>query len=189
MAYTASHTDNPSCSSSGWKSARKEMPVAVLMLCKTLCCKSAAHGIKYTAPRLYNAPVNRRRRHGPRPRAASRRTIKAGEVLLYAPAAAQLDGSTRTPSLQLYSRSLRRARINGYHHCRASPTARLVATTRRAPRSAPPRAAVSGDCAFVRSVGQARGRADQRWARSFVVANALRVKSGHLRRSHRSSRC
>ena len=38
-----------------------------------------------------------------------------------------------------------------------------------------------GDCAFVRSVGQARGRADQRWARSFVVANALRVKSGHLR--------
>ena len=29
--------------------------------------------------------------------------------------------------------------------------------------------------------GPGPGRADQRWARSFVVANALRVKSGHLR--------
>ena len=89
--------------------------------------------------------VNRRRRHGPRPRAASRRPIKAGEVLLYAPAAAQLDGDRRGRPRRDTARGAGEGHASMAHHrCRASRTAPQVVMMPRAPRSAPPRAAGSG---------------------------------------------
>jgi hypothetical protein len=107
--------------------------------------------------------------------------IKAGEVLLYAPSKAQLDGvdadalaTTLLVELEKgthqWLSSLPRVAYSAAG-CDDATRAALCATA----------GGGLGDCAFVRSVGQARGRADQRWARSFVVANALRVKSGHLR--------
>ena len=108
--------------------------------------------------------------------------IKAGEVLLYAPAAAQLDGvdsddlaTTLLAELQRGTHAWLAALPRGVAYsaagCDDATRAALCATA----------GGGLGDCEFVRKVGQARGRADQRWARSFVVANALRVKSGHLR--------
>ena len=108
--------------------------------------------------------------------------VRAGERLLYAPAAAQLDGvdadelaTTLLAELERgthkWLASLPRGVAYSAAGCDDATRAALCATA----------GGGLGDCAFVRSVGQAQGRADQRWARSFVVANALRVKSGHLR--------
>ena len=108
--------------------------------------------------------------------------VRAGERLLYAPAAAQLDGvdadelaTTLLAELERgthkWLSSLPRGVAYSAAGCDDATRAALCATA----------GGGLGDCAFVRSVGQAQGRADQRWARSFVVANALRVKSGHLR--------
>ena len=107
--------------------------------------------------------------------------IKAGEVLLYVPAAAQLDGI----DADALARTLLAELEKGTHQWLSSlpRVAYSAAGCDDATRAALCATAGGGlgDCAFVRSVGQARGRGDQRWARSFVVANALRVKSGHLR--------
>ena len=108
--------------------------------------------------------------------------VRAGERLLYAPAAAQLDGvdaddlaTTLLAELERgthkWLASLPRGVAYSAAGCDDATRAALCATA----------GGGLGDCAFVRSVGRAQGRADQRWARSFVVANALRVKSGHLR--------
>ena len=107
--------------------------------------------------------------------------IKAGEVLLYAPAAAQLDGIDADALATTLLAELQR----GTHQwlSKLPRVAYSAAGCDDATRAALCATAGGGlgDCEFVRKVGQARGRADQRWARSFVVANALRVKSGHLR--------
>ena len=107
--------------------------------------------------------------------------IKAGEVLLYAPAAAQLDGVDADDLATTLLAELEK----GTHQwlSKLPRVAYSAAGCDDATRAALCATAGGGlgDCEFVRKVGQARGRADQRWARSFVVANALRVKSGHLR--------
>ena len=108
--------------------------------------------------------------------------VRAGERLLYAPAAAQLDGvdaddlaTTLLAELERgthkWLASLPRGVAYSAAGCDDATRAALCATA----------GGGLGDCAFVRSVGRDRGTRDQRWARSFVVANALRVKSGHLR--------
>ena len=117
--------------------------------------------------------------HGRGLRAA--KPIKAGEVLLYAPAAAQLDGVDADDLATTLLAELEK----GTHQWLSSPprVAYSAAGCDDATRAALCATAGGGlgDCAFVRSVGRDRGTRDQRWARSFVVANALRVKSGHLR--------
>ena len=117
--------------------------------------------------------------HGRGLRATER--INAGEVLLYAPAAAQLDGIDADALATTLLAELEK----GTHQwlSKLPRVAYSAAGCDDATRAALCATAGGGlgDCEFVRKVGQARGRADQRWARSFVVANALRVKSGHLR--------
>ena len=108
--------------------------------------------------------------------------IKAGEVLLYAPSKAQLDGVDADALAATLLAELER----GTHDWLAAlprDVAYSAAGCDDATRAALCATAGGGlgDCAFVRSVGRDRGTRDQRWARSFVVANALRVKSGHLR--------
>ena len=107
--------------------------------------------------------------------------IKAGEVLLYAPAAAQLDGIDADALATTLLAELQR----GTHQwlSKLPRVAYSAAGCDDATRAALCATAGGGlgDCEFVRKVGRDRGTRDQRWARSFVVANALRVKSGHLR--------
>ena len=107
--------------------------------------------------------------------------VRAGERLLYAPAAAQLDG---VDADELSTTLLAELERGTHAWLAALPrVAYSAAGCDDATRAALCATAGGGlgDCEFVRKVGQAQGRADQRWARSFVVANALRVKSGHLR--------
>lgn len=109
--------------------------------------------------------------------------IRAGERLLYAPATAQLDGvdsdalaTTLLKELEAHTHtwlaSLPRSVAFSAAGCDDATTAALCALA----------GGGGGDCAFVRCVARDQGvDTQQRWARSFVVANALRIKSGHLR--------